>query len=169
MNAWVVLLWVFAGFMLCLMVGWRFRTRGSPPKHVIPPLSVASSGQRIMSCPSCSQRMMFTLPLKGNRAQCRKCSARFKLDIDDQGNVYITELQPPEHDSLVQSLSECYEILDIQPDALPIDIRLAYKRKIMEYHPDKVGGLGVKIKQVAETETRRINAAYAMLEEQGKI
>jgi preprotein translocase subunit Sec63 len=112
--------------------------------------------------------MMFMLPLKGNRAQCRKCSARFKLDIDEQGNVYITELQRLE-DKGIQSLEECFQILELKPDALPIDIRSAYKRKIMEYHPDKVGNLGAKIKQVAEDETRRINAAYAKLEEQGKV
>ena len=168
MNSWIVFGMVMA-VVVSLYVAIKLKVRHSRrQQHAVQSAPITSPKQRIMSCPSCAQRMMFTLPLKGNRAQCRKCSARFTLAIDEQGNVYITELQKPE-DKGVQSLEECYGILELKPDALPIDIRSAYKRKIMEYHPDKVGSLGSKIKQVAEDETRRINAAYAMLEEQGRV
>jgi len=168
MNHWGMgLLGVFVVMVVSFLV-FKFKARHSPAKPLQVPLPKLAPEQRIMSCPECAQRMMFTVPLKGNKAQCIKCATRFKLTLDEQGNVYITELQKPENQA-ISSLEECYGILELQPDALPIDIRAAYKRKIMEYHPDKVEHLGSKIKQVAEDETRRINAAYAMLDEQGRV
>jgi hypothetical protein len=121
--------------------------------------------ERIIFCPACSQQIRFTLPIKGNRAKCRKCEVKFKLEADARGNVYITEIKIPEDDAGIKSLDECYAILDIKMDAIPMDIRAAYKKKISEYHPDKVESLGSKIKQVSEDETRRINLAYSMLQE----
>ncbi|AMK76350.1 MULTISPECIES: J domain-containing protein [Methylomonas] len=91
------------------------------------------------------------------------------MDIDDHRNVYITEIKLPEDDRNIKSLADCYSILGLSADAIPLDIKAAYKKKISEYHPDRVGALGIKIKQIAEEETRQINAAYAMLQEHGMV
>ena len=40
------------------------------------------------------------------------------------------------------------------------DIKRHYRERMMEYHPDKVATLGPKIREVAEHETKKINAAY---------
>jgi hypothetical protein len=40
------------------------------------------------------------------------------------------------------------------------DIKRHYRERMMEYHPDKVASLGHKLREVAEDETKRINAAY---------
>jgi Zn finger protein HypA/HybF involved in hydrogenase expression len=124
---------------------------------------------RTISCPSCSQQIKFTLPIEGNKARCRKCHAQFKLDIDEHRNVYVTEIKLPEEDHTIKSLADCYSILGLSADAIPMDIKTAYKKKISEYHPDRVEVLGIKIKQIAEEETRQINAAYAMLQEHGML
>lgn len=39
-------------------------------------------------------------------------------------------------------------------------IKLAYRERMWEYHPDRVAGLGVKLRRMAEEETKRINEAY---------
>ncbi|QSB01764.1 J domain-containing protein [Methylomonas sp. EFPC1] len=83
--------------------------------------------------------------------------------------MYITEIKLPEEGQHIKSLADCYLILGLTADAIPIDIKAAYKKKISEYHPDRVGVFGEKIKQLAEEETRQINAAYAMLQEQGMV
>ena len=43
----------------------------------------------------------------------------------------------------------------------------AFKKKMSGYHPDKVSGLGDKLKQVAEEETKLINIAYNILKKLG--
>lgn len=40
-------------------------------------------------------------------------------------------------------------------------LRASYRRLVVAYHPDRVAGLGVKIQQLAEEETKAINEAYA--------
>ena len=55
------------------------------------------------------------------------------------------------------------KILQLSHDALPHQIKRAYRRLIQHYHPDKYTGN----KQVAENITRKPNEAYAVLS--GKI
>lgn len=45
-------------------------------------------------------------------------------------------------------------------------LREAYRRRVREYHPDRVAGLGVKLQVLAEEETKRINDAYRHLKRQ---
>lgn len=161
-----------AAFAAALALGYLLakrqikRKRAKTPK---PATAKPNPNDRVISCPACAQQIKFTLPIKSNKAQCRKCAAQFKLDVDAHNNVYITEIKLPEDDTAVKTVDECFAILEVKPDAIPLDIRVAYKKKISEYHPDKVENLGAKIRQVAEEETRRINAAYAMLQEDGRV
>jgi DnaJ-class molecular chaperone with C-terminal Zn finger domain len=40
------------------------------------------------------------------------------------------------------------------------EIKLAYRRRIAEYHPDKTSGLGDELRALAEEKSKIINAAY---------
>jgi DnaJ-domain-containing protein 1 len=40
------------------------------------------------------------------------------------------------------------------------DIKSHYRQRMLEYHPDKVASLGAKLRELAEEETKQINAAY---------
>lgn len=53
-----------------------------------------------------------------------------------------------------------YETLGLQPDATFEDIKKAYRKLSMTYHPDKVGHLGEEFRGVAEEKMKEINAAY---------
>ena len=52
------------------------------------------------------------------------------------------------------------EVLGVAPDASDDELRAAYRRKISEYHPDKVAGLGIELCALAERKAAEINAAY---------
>ena len=52
-------------------------------------------------------------------------------------------------------------VLELEGEVTPERVRLAYKRMIAAYHPDKVAGLGAKLQRLAEEETKAINEAYA--------
>jgi len=51
-------------------------------------------------------------------------------------------------------------VLGVQPSATRDEISAAYKRKISEYHPDKVTRMGKEIRELAEKRSKEINAAY---------
>ena len=51
-------------------------------------------------------------------------------------------------------------VLGVRSDATREEVSAAYKRKISEYHPDKVTRLGPEIRELAEQRSKEINAAY---------
>jgi len=53
-----------------------------------------------------------------------------------------------------------FEILEISRSASKEEISLAYKKKISQYHPDKVSSLGKDLQALAEEKSKEINAAY---------
>jgi DnaJ-domain-containing protein 1 len=56
-----------------------------------------------------------------------------------------------------------YEILGISRAASEAEIRAAYKRESLRYHPDRVSHLGEEFKVIAEEKMRLINRAFEML------
>jgi DnaJ-domain-containing protein 1 len=60
-----------------------------------------------------------------------------------------------------------HEVLGVPPDASRQEVRRAWKARALEYHPDRVANLGKKLQQLAEEETRSINAAYDLMMTQG--
>jgi len=56
-------------------------------------------------------------------------------------------------------LETYYSLLGIERNATKKEIKKAYRRMAMKYHPDKVHELGEKIKTIAEIEFKRINIA----------
>jgi DnaJ like chaperone protein len=53
-----------------------------------------------------------------------------------------------------------YAVLGLEPGATEDDIKKAYRKLSMQYHPDKVVHLGVEFQKVAEEKMKEINAAY---------
>jgi DnaJ-domain-containing protein 1 len=68
---------------------------------------------------------------------------------------------PPPQGTL--AVGDPWLVLGIKPGASVEEIRAAYKRRCLEYHPDRVQHLGERLRAVAEDEMRRINAAYSTL------
>ena len=56
-----------------------------------------------------------------------------------------------------------YAILGLAPGASFAEIKAAYRKLSMQYHPDKVGHLGEEFKKVAEEKMKEINNAYEFL------
>lgn len=53
-----------------------------------------------------------------------------------------------------------YKILEITPDANEEEIKKAYRRMAMKYHPDKVNHLGEDVKKSASEKFKEVNEAY---------
>jgi len=59
-----------------------------------------------------------------------------------------------------------YKSLEIEPTATDEEIKKAYRRMAMKYHPDKVNDLGEEVKKSATEKFRSINEAYESLKKQ---
>lgn len=63
------------------------------------------------------------------------------------------------------SISEAYEILGVTGNASDAEIKKAYRALAMQYHPDRVSGMGDEAVRQATESMRQINAAWDVLKE----
>jgi DnaJ like chaperone protein len=53
-----------------------------------------------------------------------------------------------------------YSILEVDPKASDDDVKKAYRRMAMKYHPDKVSGMGEEFQKAATDKFRKVQEAY---------
>ena len=59
-----------------------------------------------------------------------------------------------------QDVNSAYKVLEIDPSASDDEVKKAYRRMAMKYHPDKVANAGEAVRQQATEKFRAINEAY---------
>ena len=59
-----------------------------------------------------------------------------------------------------------YTILEISPSATDDEVRTAYRRMAMNYHPDRVATLGEDVQKAAEEKFKKVQEAYESIKKQ---
>lgn len=59
--------------------------------------------------------------------------------------------------------SDPYKVLGLNSSATDEEVKKAYRRLAMKYHPDKVENMGEEVKKSAEAQFRKINEAYEQI------
>jgi len=67
---------------------------------------------------------------------------------------------PQSHPEPISEETAHARVLGLRGRVTLADIKRNYRERMLEYHPDRVAGLGPKLREVAEHETKKINAAY---------
>ena len=62
-----------------------------------------------------------------------------------------------------------YAVLEISPTATDDEVKAAYRRMAMKYHPDKVATLGAEVQKAAEEKFRKIQEAYETIKKERGI
>lgn len=79
---------------------------------------------------------------------------------DDPASSPQRGTAPAPADEAPASASNWHEILAVSPAASRDEIVAAWRRRVSEYHPDKVAGMAPEIRELAHRRTQRVNAAY---------
>ncbi len=69
----------------------------------------------------------------------------------------------------VKDTTSAYRILEITPDASDDELKKAYRRMALKYHPDRLAHLGDDVQKAANTKFQELNAAYEQLKKQRGI
>ena len=66
----------------------------------------------------------------------------------------------------VHSTDEAYKILEVDQNASNDEIKKAFRKMAVKYHPDKVSHLGDDYKKAAEEKIKKVNEAYEQIKKE---
>lgn len=66
----------------------------------------------------------------------------------------------------VEDSSSSYQVLEIQPTATDEEVKKAYRKMAVKFHPDKVAHLGEEVQQGANEKFRKVNEAYEKIKKE---
>ncbi|MEI7677283.1 MAG: TerB family tellurite resistance protein [Bacteroidales bacterium] len=92
----------------------------------------------------------------------QRIAANFRISSVDFDSVRAPYTQTVDRDW-------AYKTLELEPTATNEEIKKAYRRMAMKYHPDKVGDLGEDVKKSATERFRTINEAYEAIKKERGI
>jgi DnaJ like chaperone protein len=81
------------------------------------------------------------------------------IGISSSDLLSIKNIFIPETDS-------AYKILEIDRTASNEEVKKAYRRMAMKYHPDKVNHLGEEFKKTADDKFKKVNKAYEKIKKE---
>jgi DnaJ-domain-containing protein 1 len=62
-----------------------------------------------------------------------------------------------------------WETLNVDKNASPEQIKSAFRKEISKYHPDRVEGLGIELRELADRKAKEVNRAYTLAKEQRRF
>ena len=131
-------------------------------------VNIYSVGDQIASNMNYSQRLQLFQYLvsiaiadgdfcKSEKSVLEAIASVLRLDSSDAASIIAMYYKEPD---------SAYTVLEISPSATDDEVKAAYRRMAMKYHPDRVSTLGPDVQKAAEEKFKQVQAAYATIKKQ---
>ncbi|GET34282.1 co-chaperone protein DjlA [Prolixibacter bellariivorans] len=118
-----------------------------------------------------SSRLQLVHFLFGIAAADREIDPREKVLV--KNIAYFLGISDADYGSIesmfVPSTDWAYQILEIPSTATEQEIKKAYRKMAVKYHPDKVSYLGEDVQKAAKEKFQKVNEAYEAIRQERKI
>ena len=94
---------------------------------------------------------------KSEKEVLEAISAAIRINAADAGSIIAMYYKDSD---------SAYAVLEISPSATDDEVKSAYRRMAMKYHPDKVATLGPDVQKAAEEKFRKVQEAYETIKKQ---
>ncbi len=130
-------------------------------------INIYSVGAQIRTYMNYSQRLQLFQYL----VQLAQCDGMVPAELEVLDSIASAiGLSNTDRDSLLnmyrQSQDSAYKVLGIEPTATDEEVRKAYKRMALKYHPDKVATLGADVQKAAEEKFKKVQQAYEQIKKE---
>jgi len=124
--------------------------------------------KQYMEYPSRLQLMHFLFGLAAADAQVHVAELQLITRIAGILGISNTDFESIKA-MFVKDTTSAYRILEITPDASSDELKKAYRRMALKYHPDKVAHLGDDVQKAANAKFQELNAAYEKIKKERGI
>jgi len=137
-------------------------------KQKIPITDVCQQIKNYMDYPSRLQLMHFLFGIAASDGEIHP--EELKLIRHISVSLGIT---PADYTSieamLIPKTDWAYDVLEITPTATDEEVKRAYRKMAIKYHPDKVSYLGDEIQKAANEKFKKVNEAYQLISKERSI
>lgn len=121
-----------------------------------------------MEYPSRLQLMHFLFGLAASDSQVHPSELEVILQLS-----HVLGIKNSDFESIkamfVKDSESAFKILEVTPDASDEELKKAYRRMALKYHPDRVAHLGDDVQKAANSKFQELNAAYDQIKKQRGI
>ncbi len=137
-------------------------------KQEIPLRDVCSQIRKNMDYPSRLQLIHILFNISAADSRFEPAEVRVIRAISDMLGISATDYESIQN-MFVPSTDAAYRILEVERSATEEELKKAYRKMALKYHPDKVGHLGEEFRKTAEEKFKSVNEAWEKIKKERKI
>lgn len=137
-------------------------------KQNIPVTEVSQQIRKNMDYPSRLQLLHFLFGIAAADGQVHESELSLIKHIAEQMGISAKDYQSIES-MFVANTDAAYKILEVESTASDDDLKKAYRKMAVKYHPDKVTYLGEDVQNAANEKFQKVNEAWEILKKQRGI
>lgn len=134
----------------------------------IPVTEVCQQIRKNMDHPSRLQLVHFLFGIADADGQIHETEHKLIKHIAEQMGISQKDYESIES-MFVANTDAAYKILEVEPTATDDELKKAYRRMAVKYHPDKVHYLGEDIQKAAHEKFQKVNEAWEIIKKQRGI